>query len=101
MFVFILISAELAILYTVFWYLYLREPRQARRISGDDWGSYNQATTSDGISAVKPFMVPQYKEMILDLRTNHYVPLPEKRRTMLSFFAQQLDDCMSELNVRA
>lgn len=126
MFVYILISAELAILYTVFWYLYLRSPKQARRIVGTTWGSYNPADTTGGadasqyalnsaascaqcyvqgaqhshMTAVKPFMLPVHDEMVLDLQTNHYVPSSRKRRTVLAALIQQLDDCFSEFNVK-
>lgn len=126
MFVYILITAELAILYTVFWYLYLRAPKHSRRIVGNTWGSYHPAATNGGIdasaftsdggvscahcylqggqqaqmSAVKPFMLPVHDEMMLDLRTNHYVPVPRKRRPLLASLIQQLDECLSEFNVR-
>jgi|688.fasta_scaffold286179_2 hypothetical protein len=127
MFVYILITAELAILYTVFWYLYLRSPKQSRRIVGTTWGSYNAADTTGGVdvsgyslsngascahcylqgaqhdhnlTAVKPFMLPVHDEMVLDLKTNHYVPSSRKRRTVLAALIQQLDDCFSEFNVR-
>ena len=125
MFVYLLITAELAILYTVFWYLYLRQPKEARRIVGNTWGSYHPAATSAGIdasfmmdsgascahcyvqsgqeptgSAVKPFMVPVHDEMILDLKTNHYVPNALPQKTVLGSLIQQIDDCLSEMNVR-
>ena len=126
MFVYLLITVELGILYTVFWYLYLRDPIPARKIGGSTWGSYNPAATKGGIdmsafkfeqnascascymegaqhthsSAVKPFMLPVNDEMTLDPKTNHYVPLPRKRRTMLAAMIQQFDDCLSEFNVK-
>lgn len=124
MFVYILITAELAILYTVFWYLYLRQPKQSRRIVGSTWGSYHPAATSvadfpaytaydvgsstqcylesaqaSRKSAVKPFMLPVHEEMVLDLRSNRYVPVSRKR-TALAALIQQLDDCLSEFNVK-
>jgi hypothetical protein len=37
---YIIIAAELAILYTVFWYVFLREPRPYR-IKGNPWGFYD------------------------------------------------------------
>lgn len=125
MFIYLLIASELAILYTVFWYLYLREPKQARRIVGNTWGAYNPGATNGGIdaspfglemsaahcylqpglqqpqvNAVKPFMLPVHDEMVLDLNTNHYVPNARPRRTTLGALIQQLDDCLSELNVK-
>lgn len=36
-----IIALELAILYTVFWYVFLREP-QPYRIKGNPWGGYNR-----------------------------------------------------------
>ncbi|MBX9686852.1 MAG: hypothetical protein K2X27_09135 [Candidatus Obscuribacterales bacterium] len=126
MFVYLLISAELAILYTVFWYLYLREPSKNRRIGGNTWGSYHPAATNNGanpfalsqgmacaqcyiqgaehshdMSAVKPFMLPVHDEMVLDQKTSHYVPLAPRRKTALAAIIQQLDDCFSEFNVKA
>jgi hypothetical protein len=98
MFVFILISCELAILYTVFWYLYLREPKQARRITGDTWGAYG---TKGGAEQVQAFMKVKPEEMMLDLRTNHYVPLPQKQQSLFTTVMRHLDDRMSHLNVRA
>ncbi|MBX9723916.1 MAG: hypothetical protein K2X81_21090 [Candidatus Obscuribacterales bacterium] len=126
MFVYLLITLELGILYTVFWYLYLRDPIQSRRIGGNTWGSYNAAATKGNTempafqyeqnaacascymeggqhthaSAVKAFMVPVCDEMTLDPKTSHYVPLPRKRRTMLAAMIQQFDDCLSEFNVK-
>ena len=103
MFLFLLITAELAILYTVYWYLFTRDPKQARRISAENWGSYNVQGTTDGgaPNAIKQFMVPAKEEMILDLRTNHYVPLPAQKSNWYSSLLRLLDDCLSELNVKA
>lgn len=39
MFAYLIIAAELAVLYTVFWYIFLREPRPMR-IKGEMWGRY-------------------------------------------------------------
>jgi hypothetical protein len=39
MFAYLLIGIELAILYSVFWYVFVREPRPYR-INGSIWGSY-------------------------------------------------------------
>ncbi len=124
MFVYLLIASELAILYTVFWYLYLREPRQSHKIAGNTWGAYNgaQSTTNGGdamfgyemsaapcymergqqmqASGVKPFMLPVQDEMVLDLKTNHYVPVNRPHRTVLGALIHQLDSCLSEMNVR-
>ncbi|MBC7996522.1 MAG: hypothetical protein IAF58_01165 [Leptolyngbya sp.] len=39
MFAYLLIAAELVVLYTVFWYIFLREPRPYR-IKSEMWGRY-------------------------------------------------------------
>jgi len=39
MFAYLIIAAELLVLYTVFWYIFLREPRPYR-IKGEMWGRY-------------------------------------------------------------
>ncbi len=39
MFAYLIIAAELAVLYTVFWYIFLREPRPMR-IKSEMWGHY-------------------------------------------------------------
>ncbi|CAN5356412.1 hypothetical protein BH11CYA1_BH11CYA1_25560 [soil metagenome] len=41
MFAYAIIAFELLILYTVFWYVFLREP-QPYRIQGNPWGGYQQ-----------------------------------------------------------
>jgi hypothetical protein len=96
MFVFILISVELAILYMVYWYLFVREPKESRRISAANWGSYDSGT-----GGIKKFMVPEMEEMVLDPKTNHYVPLQQPRGSFLSSILHKVDDCLSELNVKA
>lgn len=136
MFVYLLIAAELALLYTVYWYLHVREPKHARRIGGNTWGNYgNLRVTAYGagckacctiklpISAdslsysvserdeydrrqeLKPFMVPDWNEMSLDLKTNRYVPIESHTmscRVGSRFvrLVQIADDFLSEINVR-
>lgn len=39
MFAYLIIAAELLVLYTVFWYIFLREPKPYR-IKGEMWGRY-------------------------------------------------------------
>lgn len=120
MFVYVLITAELAILYAVFWYLYLRDPLQRRNIVGETWGSYGESalttcgaeenqyqpcyaqTASQQVESqqVLPFMVPVYDELTLDVRTSRYVPLPRKQANVFSHFVENLDCQLSTLNVR-
>ena len=40
MLAYVIIAIELAILYTVFWYVFLREPKPYR-IKGNPWGGYD------------------------------------------------------------
>lgn len=42
MLAYVIIAIELAILYTVFWYVFLREP-QPYKIKGNPWGGYSGA----------------------------------------------------------
>ncbi len=44
-----IIAFEMAILYTVFWYVFLREPRPYR-IQGNPWGGYTKPASSDNAS---------------------------------------------------
>jgi hypothetical protein len=39
MFAYLVIGFELAILYSIFWYVFIREPKP-QEIRGDDWGRY-------------------------------------------------------------
>lgn len=55
MFIYVLIAVELAILYTAFWYVYVREPRPIR-IRGNPWGSCSEGElTAGGIGPALPF----------------------------------------------
>jgi hypothetical protein len=45
MYIYILIALELAVLYTVFWYLYIRKPSHRERIVGNPWGLYEGVDT--------------------------------------------------------
>jgi hypothetical protein len=40
MFAYLVIGTEIAILYTVFWYVFLREPKPYK-VSGNPWGRYS------------------------------------------------------------
>ena len=122
MFVYLLIAAELAVLYTVFWYLYVREPKHKRHISANMWGTYDEPMTRDGADPTLPFVQGSYEhqlyeaycrgelsaeasnseeEFIWDVATHHYVPV-SKLRTPALFgqMAAKLDQTFSQLNVR-
>jgi hypothetical protein len=121
-FFYVLITAELTLLYGVFWYLFLREPTHARRIGAETWGMYPQykaamksgfRTRQNNIAAAqakyvevahedpaRPVILPVYDEMTLDLRTNRYVPVPEKQQTIFGRFIDDLDGQLSTLNIR-
>ena len=47
MFIYVVIAFELAILYTVFWYVYQREPKPYK-IIGDPWGKYDDSGFTTG-----------------------------------------------------
>jgi hypothetical protein len=49
MFAYAIIAFELLILYTVFWYVFLREP-QPYRIQGNPWGGYHNGEQEQEIA---------------------------------------------------
>jgi len=115
MFVYLLIVAELAVLYIVFWYLWIRDPKTHRQINGGLWGSYddngNTIPSADPLLqyvearddyGYHPHQKPQYvEEMILDARTNRYVAKPSHDgRSLLERLAVTLDEKFSRLNVK-
>jgi hypothetical protein len=116
MFVYLLIAAELGILYGVFWYLYIRQPRANKRISAQLWGSYDdpsgylqehkqayeslacgqaECTTCRQTEAL---LTSVRNEYILDTTTNHYVQVPEGM-SLLDRLATTVDRALSHLNV--
>lgn len=120
MFVYVLIAFELALVYVVFWYLYLRNPKIKRKIKGAQWGRYqNSPYTADGgdyyptiynetanqpcanpVETIPSFVTYQ-SEFVLNERTNRYVR--DDRHQVKSLFAQMaasLDSKLSKLNVR-
>jgi len=111
MFVYLLIGAELAVLYTAFWYLYLREPKYNHRISSSLWGSYEKLSASDDLDPrigwLKPgkLVTPSDKkpdkqtEYVLDQATNRYIPVADSGG-LITYFARKLDRAFSKLNVR-
>ena len=112
MFVFLLIAAELALLYWVYWYLYAREPKHRAHINGAMWGSY----TDRGEPAVDPFIsylenhrgdeeaLKTYvlaSEFVWDERSKRYVPTEQfEAMSLLGRMAAKLDRKLSVLNVR-
>ena len=122
MFVYLLITAELAVLYTVFWYLYVREPKYKRHIAANMWGTYEESLTRDGADPTLPFIQGSYEhqlyeaycrgelcaeetnsqeEFVWDSSSNHYVPVSQLRDpAFLTQMAAKLDQTFSQLNVR-
>ena len=114
MFVYLLIAAELAILYTVFWYLYLREPNGSGRIKASMWGNYEKSwrleNSDPGLSLMHACAcAPEQtyhaansameNELIFDQHTNHYVPV-EESGSVLVRMANSIDRTLSQLNTR-
>ncbi|MBY0357749.1 MAG: hypothetical protein K2W82_07090 [Candidatus Obscuribacterales bacterium] len=113
MFIYLLIAAELVLLYTAYWYLHLREPKRARRVASSTWGRYDyRSGTANGesqsrieVQQLKPFMLINCDEMTFDSRRNHYVSIKyspdyvDNRHWIAKLF-WQLDNVASELNVR-
>jgi hypothetical protein len=116
MFVYLLIAAEIAILYTVFWYVYVREPKEGRRIQANLWGTYQDAH-NDTADPTLPFLLAQdrhsvyeeayvpvqgheiYGDYILDPRTNRYVR-PQEVKGVLNRMASSIDRTFSQINVK-
>src|SRR5688572_29343342 len=118
MFVYVLIVAELAVLYTVFWYLYVRKPECKRRISSDLWGSYDQSVHNEPAMLYAPvssdqsnpdayflrardeFHVAIASEFKLDQQTNRFVPVNQEAGSLLERMAAKIDRALSQLNVK-
>jgi hypothetical protein len=113
MFVYLLIASELVVLYTVYWYLYVREPRVNRRISANMWGSYEQAADDQFVDPTLAFArhregfenyseayASASSEYVLDPVTNHYVRV-EQGDGLLGRISTDFDRQFSRLNVRA
>ena len=66
MFAYVIIACELAILYTVFWYIFLREPKPYT-IHGDPWGTYDEAPdlTADSINSA-------YHDLPINEQSNYW-----------------------------
>lgn len=116
MFIYMLICAELALLFTVFWYLYVRQPGCNHRIRGDMWGDYDENYQREVSQSWRQwddcsqFSVPLdeadlptwqgHDELVFDRRSGHYVTEAEIQGPALVRLAVQLDRTLSRLNVR-
>ena len=112
MFVYLLIGAELAIIWGVFWYLYVREPAHRSHINPSLWGGYTEGDEP----YVDPYIADlerhrgdehelkayvQTEEFIWDSRSNRYIPVAQhEAQKFLSRLAAKLDRQFSQLNVR-
>lgn len=64
MLIYLLIAAELAILYTVFWYVYVRDPKPSR-VVGNLWGKYgDEVVTTGGIDPTLPIAVNRESDLM-------------------------------------
>jgi hypothetical protein len=120
MFIYVLIAFELALVYLVFWYLYLRTPKIKRKIKGAQWGRYQDSPyTTDGGgyyptingntdreacgTPVEPIhsFVPYKSEFVLNERTNRYVRDERRQvKSLIAKLASSLDSTLGQLNVR-
>lgn len=117
MFVYVLIVAELAVLYTVFWYLYVRKPECKKNISSDLWGSYDTAMHNEPAMLYAPisdhanadayfmrardeFQVAMASEFKLDQKTNRIVAIDHQGASLLEKMAAKIDKTLSQLNVK-
>lgn len=113
MFVFLIISAELVLVYTAFWYLYLREPAGYGRITASLWGTYIE-TVDNGFDPSVPDMQScqcsplreqhymSYDHRLdfeLDRCTNHIVPVAESGSVLVQV-ANKIDRTFSKANIR-
>lgn len=112
MFVFLLIAAELALIYWVYWFLYAREPKHRAHINPGMWGSYNDR----GEPYVDPFVTylenhrddeqnlrayVRASEFVWDSESQRYVPVQQlEAQSLLGRMAAKLDRQLSVLNVR-
>jgi hypothetical protein len=73
MYAYLIIGVELAILYSVFWYVFIREPRPYT-VKGDMWGTYSQSslTTYDDYSSSSDRQwLQNNSEVLLNLQNGH------------------------------
>lgn len=97
MFVYLLIAAELALLWWVYWYLYVREPKHRGHITPDTWGSYDSAKVEE--AALRAYVQPD--EYVWDPRKQRYVRVsPHEVESFLARMAAKLDRQLSELNCK-
>lgn len=120
MFVYLLIAFELALVYTVFWYLYLRNPQiKQRKIKGSQWGRYHNSPyttnggdyypiinnekankqSADNPMEIIPSFVSYQAEFVLNERTNRYVREERQAQSLLNKMAATLDSTLAKLNV--
>jgi hypothetical protein len=77
MFVYLLIGLELALLYGVFWYVFVREPKPYN-VNGDMWGSY--AGTGNGDNVSHNHFQSEIDSLIMDAREKAIDNLGFERR---------------------
>ena len=93
MFICLLIAAEFAVLGTVFWYLYLREPISSHTIAGDLWGQYQR-------NSLEPFIISK-EELVLDKFTNKYVPVRQiTAKSFLNKLALTVEQTVCQLSTK-
>ncbi len=73
MFAYLIIGIELAILYVVFWIVFLREPKQSE-IRADLWGNYSDANEEIFFANNSEFEQPRY--LIDREQLEFYLPSP-------------------------
>ncbi len=110
MFVFLLLTAELMLLYVVFWYLYVRDPKCKEHIKGDLWGAYEgterlhdyyPAYKEPACARVDQSAYAHAEEFIWDANSSTYVPVSQyEAMSLLAKMAAQLDRQLSQLNVK-
>lgn len=115
MFVYLLIAAELVLLWIVFWYLYVRDPKHRDVIrpqlwggyDGSQWGNYAHPRTPVESyqqyqqSCMQELDYAHVEELVWDAQGRQYVPVAQQEaQNFLNNMAKQLDRQFSELNVK-
>jgi hypothetical protein len=118
MFVYGLIGAELLLLYVVFWYLFVRDPKHKSHIRPNTWGAYKAGAwgvysrDEQKQQNLDPWLAYQEnyvdhepnayaEEFVWNSQMNRYIPASEQEaRSFLGRMADRLDRQLSQLNVK-
>jgi hypothetical protein len=86
-----IIAFELAILYMVFWYVFLREP-QPYRIKGNPWGGYNRRVEQHKQSVEHANEQAIYSEWNLDMTPQGHELVRSRHKGVHKDVSTQVDE---------